>query len=160
MTPRYTAVEIQKLKLRCEDCVRGILNSALKRKASREEFYSLLWHSIVDDKAMFQEVDDIIYAIYMLWMDESIPYYELEEGIRMSNEQFAEISLKNKALIKKAFYILRAPLEQRTETCALLLNLLSECETEEDKAVVMAQIMGRTEQRLLRAMGVVAQGSH
>lgn len=160
VTPRYTAAEAHKIRLKCEDYVRGIINSALKRRISEKEFYKLLWHSIVDDNVMLQEKGDIIFAIYMLWMDEGIPYFELEDSIRMSNEQFQEISLKNKNIIKKAFFILRAPYEQRTETCALLIRLLSECETEEDKSVVMAQIMGKVEQRILRAMNAVTQENH
>lgn len=99
--PRYTMAEAHKIRLKCEDCVRKIINSALKRGMSKKEFYNLLWHSIVDDNVMLQEKDDI----------------------RMSNEQFQEISLKNKNIINKTFSILGAPYEQPTETCALLKRL-------------------------------------
>ena len=67
----------------------------------------------------------------------------------MTNERFMEITRKNMLLIKKANFIVRSSLEQRTEVSALLLNILSECETQEDKTVVLAQILARLEQRTI-----------
>ncbi|MDE7199810.1 MAG: hypothetical protein K2O15_13145 [Lachnospiraceae bacterium] len=147
--PRYTAAEIQKIKYKCATCVNGILDGALRRNCSEDDFYNLLWHSIADHNPLLSEEDDIIFAIYMIWQDGRIPYFHLEEGIRMTNERFMEITRKNMLLIKKANFIVRSSLEQRTEVSALLLNILSECETQEDKTVVLAQILARLEQRTI-----------
>lgn len=150
--PRYTAAEIQKLKYRCTSCVNGILDSALRRNVSEDEFYDLLWNSITDHNRLLPEEDDVIFAIYLIWQDGRIPYFQLEEGLRMTNESFFEATRKNVTILKKAAFILRSSLEQRTEVSALLLKLLSECETEEDKAVVLAQILAMQDQKVLTRM--------
>lgn len=154
VSPRYTASQIHELKHWCEDYVKGILSSALKRGGSAKEFYMLLWDTI-NENSMLPGPDEIIFAIYMIWMNDCIPYFELENGLRMTNEQFRDIAQKNRTQIKKVNYILAAPLKQRTETCSLLLRVLSECETEADRAVVMAQVVGRTEQRIIRMLNEV-----
>ena len=146
---RYTAAEIQKRKNHCASCVMGILNSALSRNASEDDFYELLWHSIADHNPLLPEEDDVIYAIYMIWQDGRIPYFQLEEGIKMTNERFVEITRKNKTLIKKVNFIIKSSLEQRTEVSGLLLKILSDCETQEDRAVVLAQAFARLEQKTI-----------
>lgn len=146
---RYTAAEIQKLKSRCSPCVNGILDSALGRNCSEDDFYRLLWDSIAVHNPLLSEEDDVIYAIYMIWQDERIPYFQLEEGFKMTNDRFAEITRKNMDLIKKANFIIRSSIEQRTEVSGLLLKILSECETEEDRVVVLAQILARQEQQII-----------
>ena len=63
----------------------------------------------------------------------------------MTNDRFAEITRKNMDLIKKANFIIRSSIEQRTEVSGLLLKILSECETE----VVFAQILAKQEQQII-----------
>lgn len=147
--PRYTAAETQKLKNNCASCVMGILNSALNKNCSEDAFYELLWNSIANHNPLLPGEDDVIYAIYLIWQDGRIPYFQLEEGLKMTNERFAEVIRKNKSLIKKANFIIRSSLEQRTEVSGLLLKLLSECETQEDATVVLAQTLARLEQKIV-----------
>lgn len=104
---RYTAAAIQKLKSRCAPCVNGILDSAFRRNCSEDDFYRLLWDSIAGHNPLLSEENDVIYAIYMIWQDGRIPYFQLEEGFKMTNERFAEITRKNIDLIKKANFIIK-----------------------------------------------------
>lgn len=152
---RYTASKMQELQYKCEDYVNGILVTALKQKGTAKEFYTRLWSTLTDNNAMLSDVDAVIFAIYKIWRSACIPYFELEDGIRMTNEQYRDIAQKNKARIKKVNYIIGAPLEQRTETASLLLRVLSECETETERSVVMAQILGRVEQKIFSLVKTV-----
>lgn len=150
--PCYTASEIQKLKSNCASYVMGTLDSALKRNSSEDAFYDLLWHIITEKNPLLPGEDEVIYAIYMIWQDGRIPYFQLEEGPKMTNERFGDITRKNKILIKKANFIIKSSLEQRTEVSGLLLKILSECETEEDKIVVLAQTLARLERKTISQM--------
>lgn len=152
IAPRYTAAEIQKMKFNCSSCVKGILETALRKNCSENAFYELLWHSITDHNPLLPEENDIIFAICTIWRDGRIPYFQLEEGLKMTNERFKEISQKNLSLLKKTSFIIRSSLEQRTEVSSLLLKILSECETEEERAVMMAQILGMQERKTLTRM--------
>lgn len=146
---RYTDEDIWNLQKKCSAFVAGILNGALERNCTEEEFYSLLWHSITNHNPMLPETDDVIFAIYLIWQDGRIPYFQLKDGIKMTNDEFQEISRQNIALIRKAFFVIHSTFEQRTELCTLLLEVLSDCETEEDKVVVLAQILGKLEQKAI-----------
>lgn len=119
------------------------------RNRSEDDFYRLLWDSIAGHNPLLSEEDDVIYAIYMIWQDGRIPYFQLEEGFKMTNERFAEITRKNIDLIKKANFIIQSTIEQRTEVSGLLLKIISECETEEDQVVVLVQILARRKQQII-----------
>ncbi len=69
--------------------------------------------------------------------------------MEMSNEVFMEFSEKNRQLIKKAFYIINSSFAQRSQQSDLLLRVLDECETNEEKVVVMVQILGNIEMKVL-----------
>ena len=69
--------------------------------------------------------------------------------MEMSNEVFMEFSEKNRQLIKKAFFIINSSFAQRSQQSDLLLRVLDECETNEEKVVVMVQILGNIEMKVL-----------
>ena len=69
--------------------------------------------------------------------------------MEMSNEVFMEFSEKNRQLIKKAFFIINSSFAQRSQQSDLLLRVLDECETNEEKVVVMVQIIGNIEMYVL-----------
>ena len=52
-------------------------------------------------------------------------------------------------MIKKAFFIINTSFSQRSQQSDLLLRVLDECETNVDKVVVMAQILGGTERKAI-----------
>ena len=69
--------------------------------------------------------------------------------MEMSNEVFMEFSEKNRQLIKKAFFFFFSSFAQRSQQSDLLLRVLDECETNEEKVVVMVQILGNIEMKVL-----------
>ena len=75
--------------------------------------------------------------------------FQLGEGMKMSNEAYMECCNKNRHLIKKAFFIINTSFSQRSQQSDLLLRVLDECETNVDKVVVMAQILGGTERKAI-----------
>ncbi len=145
----FTAAELQKLQKKCMPLIEGILESLLSENASKEEFYNRLWTDGICKNTLLQNDNERIYALYRIWQDIRIPYFQLEEGMKMSNEAYMECSDRNAYLIKKAFFIVGASFSQRTQQSDLLLRVLSECESDEDKVVVMAQILGYVERRVL-----------
>ena len=65
----------------------------------------------------------------------------MKEGMEMSNEDFSDYSKKMFSKIAKADYILRFPFDQKTQRSSQLLDLLDECETQEEKCVLMVKIL-------------------
>lgn len=82
-------------------------------------------------------------------MDGRIPYFKLENGIKMSNDEFREISIQREKEIKKAIFILNSDFSQKTERCSLINKILDASESEEEKAVILAQVLNAMERKIL-----------
>lgn len=98
---------------------------------------------------LLQEEKEKAYTLYRIWQDSRIPYFQLDQGMEMSNEVFMEYSEKNRQLIKKAFFIINSSFAQRSQQGDLLLRVLDECAANEDKVVIMAQILSNIEMKVV-----------
>lgn len=145
----FTSSDIQILERNCNTLIDGVLNKLITKNMEQKIFYSELWKMIVRDNNLFESPDEKIYAFYKIWIDGRIPYYKLEDGLKMENEAFKDICEAKREEIKKAIFILNSSFEQRTERCSLLIRILDTCQTEEEKSVVLAQILAMAERRSL-----------
>ncbi len=148
----FTKSDIQHLKKKCGSLIEGVLENLLLENAPEQEFYNRLWLDGIYNNPLLQNDKEKEYALYRIWQDRRIPYFQLDEGMTMSNEKFTEYCNKNKHLIKKAFFIINSTFSQRSQQGDLLLRVMSECETIEDKVVVMAQILGNVETGVLLSL--------
>lgn len=136
----FSEDEERKLALHYEKLVKGILETMLQKKYAVDEFYQSLWNAIAENP-MIEDEKAKVYAVYNIWTDPRIPYFELEQGIQMENEEFAEIIYERLEDIKKIRFIMTTPLEQRTERASLLLKVLDDIKDERERAVLMVQLM-------------------
>ena len=118
----------------------GTLEALLKKNYSKEKFYIELW-KFIEDNPLLDNKKLKAFALYYIWIDIRIPYYELEEGVKMSNEVYSNIRQKMMNEIKKARFIINCPTEQKTERASRLIKMLEEMAGEKEKAVFMAQIL-------------------
>ena len=145
----FTSEDINRLQKKCDVLITGIIENFLSENTSAQEFYRRLWTDGICQNALLQDEKEKAYALYRIWQDRRIPYFQLEPGMEMSNEVFMEFSEKNRQLIKKAFFIINSSFAQRSQQSDLLLRVLDECETNEEKVVVMVQILGNIEMKVL-----------
>lgn len=138
---------VGELREKCEDLVKSVLGKLIKENMDEDKFYDALWEKGIWNNPFLEQEDEKIYALYCIWRDSRIPYFKLETGIKMTNEQFREISIMNKAQIKKALFIINSDFSQKTERCSLLNNILEASESENEKAVVLAHILDATVQK-------------
>lgn len=120
--------------------INSTLEAIIRKKLTVDEFYRTLWKTI-DENPIFEDEKTKAFAVYFIWIDARVPYYQLEPGMKMSNDDFFEIIRKKLDDIKKIRFILTAPMEQRTERASILLKLLNDCNDEKEKTVLMAQIL-------------------
>lgn len=124
----------------------GALEALLQKNMNCEKFYAELW-DFIENSPILTEKKQKAFALYFIWIDARIPYYELEPGIKMENDKFKSMTDKLQEILVKARFILFTPTEQRTERASRLLKLLEETDRDEEKAVVLAHIMGILEIR-------------
>ncbi len=141
----FTSSSIQKLKDNCEDLVDGILNKLVRANLGESEFYRKLW-LLIQNNDIFSTIDEKIYALYSVYSDCRIPYFKLDVGMEMSDEEFANISKSIQDDIKKAIYIFNLGLEQKTEVAYHLMNLLNSYKSIREQSVLLIHILKIAEQ--------------
>lgn len=124
----------------------GALEALLQKNTSYEKFYVELW-DFIEHNTILKEKKQKAFALYYIWIDARIPYFKLDEGLRMDNDRFKELAEKLLPVLMKARFILLTPTEQRTQIASRILKLLDNAAGEEEKAVVMAYILGMLETR-------------
>lgn len=137
----FTAAEEQKLANDCTQLAVGILDNIIGKNLDEDTFYDELWRRGIEENINLAEEKEKIYALYRIWMDGRIPYFKLENGLLLSNEIFTEITKEKIEAIKKCIYILNSRFSQRTERSSHLLKILDACDTEAEKAVLLAHIL-------------------
>lgn len=135
-----TALDFMQFEYRCGTLVEGILDKLMSDRMDENDFYRAVWDEIQESR-YFEQENEKVYAMYEIWSDGRIPYYKMPEGIRMGNEEFAERIKNNLDQIRKIIFVLNSKFAQKTEKSSLLLEILDSLETEEDKAVILAQIL-------------------
>lgn len=145
----FTAHKLEKYEKEYSDLIDALLTKLVTRHYEKEEFYGQLWESILNSDVIFDEKDVKIYVIGELWRDARIPYFCVNDGIKMSNEEFTTIIEKNKELLQEVTFIMGCKYEQKTEVSSRLLEVLEKCSTSKDKVVIMAKIIDSVEKRWL-----------
>lgn len=126
---------------RYQSLIHGLIECLTAGNPDEKKFYEALWLFIENGPVILPEEDDRIFAWMFAWRDRKTPYFQMKEGMEMSNERFSEISKNMFSKIAKADYILRFPFDQKTQRSSQLLDLLDECETQEERCVLMVKIL-------------------
>lgn len=131
----------KKLHKQYAELVDALFEQILSKNLPVELFYQKIWE-IIATSPCFDDDDARAFALYYIWIDARIPYFQLEDGLLMSNKEFQECSELLHTTIQKARFILRTNFfEQRTSRASVLLSLIEELKTEQEKAVLMAHIL-------------------
>lgn len=117
--------------------IQNIIGNLAKQNMSEESFYHKLWEKI-QDNILFPDEDEQIYFLSCLCKSNLIPYFQLDDGISMENDEYRDRLKKMNALLKKADYIMYAPLEQKTQRASLLMDLAQQITDQRDKTVFWA----------------------
>lgn len=145
----FTAQQLKEYEKQYADLTDAILTKLINKRYKKEKFYNELWESVINSDVNFDQKNAKIYAIGRIWNDARIPYFCLNNGIKMSDDEFGRIIEENRELLQEATFILGCKYEQRTESSSRLLELLDKCGDERVKTVVMAAIIELIEKRCI-----------
>lgn len=158
----YSDDDLKRLKEEYASIVNPILNKILKENLQTSEFYKKLWNSLMRNPILDSE-ESKIFAIYYILIDARIPYFQLSDGMSMSNNKFAELTdLVVKDIEKARFILSTNKFDQRTCRASVLLELLEAHDKLEERVVLMAHILSISsklinQSRLLELLGNVAK---
>ncbi len=129
------------LKRQYADLVDALFEQQLSKNLPTLEFYQKIWE-IVSTSPCFEDENARIFALYYIWIDARIPYFQLDNGISMSNKEFQEYSERMLRDIQKARFILKTNLfEQRTSRASVLLGLIESQKSDKEKSVLLSHIL-------------------
>lgn len=140
----YSEEEKYQYRIEYGKMIDGTLESLIQKGYSCEKFYSDLW-KFIENSPVLSDDKARAFAVYYIWIDVRVPYFELDDGIKMSNEDYSTISDKLSNKIKKARFILTAPANQRTERASRLLDILEGLNDNKEKTVFLSQIISLCE---------------
>jgi len=152
---QFTKEDLKQLKNQYYKFVKQLLYVLLGQDLPVEKFYEQLW-LVLGENVLLPSDREKIYALYVIRSDIRIPYFRLEKGVTMEEDEFNEITLRKKKEIKKSLVIVRANYDQRTERSSLLMEILNGC-SEREKIVVLAHILSGVEQRVIGGIKPIIQ---
>lgn len=117
-----------------------ILMVLFKKRLPQKKFYDELWKSIYESPIL--DTDEAkVYALYMTCISYTIPYYQPQNVMRMSQEEFETYSKKLATDMDKVRCMVAYPFEQKTERASALLSIINQCEDDKEKTMIMARII-------------------
>jgi len=144
----FTHEEIQMFTRNCGQMLRGILRKIIAEKLPKQEFYTKLWEKVIIENGILSEEKEKIFALYFIWKDDRIPYFDVSSGLKMSNEEFNNIRECKEELLKKASFVLSTNFSQKTQRSSVLLEIIDECENDKERAVILAHSLDVAEKKV------------
>lgn len=136
--------------------VDGILEKTIRDQLPAADFYDALWETICSD-ILFKDKKTKTFAIYYIWIDVRIPYFEVFDGMRIEKEEYKALVRELIPYIQKVRFVSFGEYEQKTERSSLLLKILDEVQGEKRRAVLMAAILQMRDKMVIANMERNAQ---
>lgn len=118
----------------------NVVNNLVKANPDEREFYLSLLEKINDDTIFETDIKKSL-AIMSLKASVKIPYYKLDEGLKLGEDDYRKLIDDNLTAVRKSLFIVNSGLEQNTEVASLLLNLIKEQKSDKVKAVILANVL-------------------
>jgi len=122
------------------DLVRGLIGALTVLGLTEKEYYKELWDALCYLLKNCNQVEKGA-CLHMVFSDNRTPYYPIECGLRMTNQQYEETIEQIHPLLRKMLFVLNLKNVQKTETASQLLGLLDEATTKEEKTVFLSQML-------------------
>lgn len=144
---RYTKAKEDELLRKYSKC--GFfekVDELFSQNTEVEEFYSNLW-KLIKSYPDIASKKERVFMTFSVWQNPRIPYFQLPQGMKMSNDEFREIWDDIQETLTQARFVIFSRFEQRSEEASVLLDLLNQCNTKKKKAVLLAVIISLVEAR-------------
>jgi len=132
--------EKEQLKERYGGLVDKMLEIILADRPTPADFYQEL-HKLLNNP-LFREEKTRAFSLYWLLIDKRIPYFQLPQGIRMSDDDWGALSKKLRLPRARIRFILASKFQQRSEEADLLLREL-DAYTGPEKVRLMGYVLWR-----------------
>lgn len=140
MIPQKDRQELLQLKNR-------MIFNLIQARVDEDVFYSTLWEKMMDP-ALISNIESRAAFLQYLWIDNRIPYYKLGEGCSMDNESYQAIVKRIQPSLNKAYFILNADLEYKTQRASLLLDVAGTLKDSQEQIVFWGVLIARLQRQV------------
>ncbi len=120
--------------------IKGIIDYLSNKGYEENEYYNKLWDFVYNAVKDASDVEKGL-SLYLITKDERTPYIQIPKGISMNNIQYSEMIDELDEQIKKIKFIMQLIVPQKTETASMILDVLDELDTKEEKAVLLSCVI-------------------
>lgn len=142
----YTAEEYMNSIKKTSKTINIIIDNLINEGINEEEFYVKIWY-MISQKTLFSTQMDVVGAIICLMINDKIPYFQLDEGLKMNEDEFYNMTEKLIPQIQKTIFVLNRGYAKRTEEASQLLKIMNRIENENLKTVLLANVLNYLEEK-------------
>lgn len=137
----FSNEDSKSLKNKYGALIDAMLASVQAQNLTEDKFYNELWNKVIHSP-FFTSKREQAFALYYVWIDKRVPYFQLTEGRRMSNESYRQYISELSPEIKKVLYILNTTsLSQKTERASLILDIIQGIPSRDKQIVLLSKLI-------------------
>jgi len=121
------------------DVVDAMLEGLIRQNPDEETFYKQLWEVV--NNSFFPDEKAKGFALLHILADPKIPYFKVDSGLRMSDDEFEERLRSLLPSIAKIRFLLAKKFDQKTQRGSLILRHLDEHSDQVDRSVLVAFLL-------------------
>jgi hypothetical protein len=126
------------------DVADAMLEGLIRQNPDEDSFYGQLW--AVVNNSFFPDDNAKGFALLHILIDSKIPYFKVENGLRMTDDEFHARFANLQESVAKLRFLMAREFDQKTEKASLILRHIEGHTDAVDRAVLIAAVLGYYEQ--------------
>lgn len=133
----------------------NLISNQIEKRVTEEMFYAELWKRLWDDVVLPTREDRIIF-FQILWLDTRIPYFQIGEGLALSEDEFQKVIERIRPALQKGEFILNANLKSKPQRGSLLLEIADSLDKDVERSVFWGMLIGNLRGQIKALLSVLS----
>ena len=126
-----------------------LVDNLMEENPSEPDFYLMLWGQL-QNQLLFPTHEAVVSSIILLFRLPQLPYFQLPEVPKMSEESFKSYGQQVLPLLEKAHFALNRGYRQKSQIAAQLIWLYNQLQDPQAQVVFVAQLLAYHMERCSR----------
>lgn len=127
--------------------VNNLISNQIEKRVTEETFYAELWKRLWDDIVLPTHEDRMIF-FQILWLDTRIPYFQIDKGLILSEDDFQKVVEKIRPALQKGEFILNANVKYKSQRGSLLLEIADSLDKDVERSVFWGMMIGNLREQI------------
>lgn len=127
--------------------VNNLISNQIEKRVTEETFYAELWKRLWDDIVLPTHGDRMIF-FQILWLDTRIPYFQIDKGLILSEDDFQKVVERIRPALQKGEFILNANVKYKSQRGSLLLEVADSLNEDVERSVFWGVMIGNLREQI------------